>query len=122
MTNTKKILIFRKPFQSVDKDYIDNAVAGVNETVNELDGKSVKHIEVTDIKGLTNEQCEGLKPGDMVIKVTDTHKHSYRVSYKGETGMCLTYSDCENVETVAYDKTGDDWAWTSTDITPISNS
>lgn len=115
MTNTKKILIFRKPFQSVDKDYIDNAVA-------EVDEKSVKHIEVTDIKGLTNEQCEGLKPGDMVIKVTDTHKHSYRVSHKGETGMCLTYSDCENVETVAYDKTDDDWAWTSTDITPTSNS
>ena len=77
--------------------------------------------EVTDIKALSADLLEALRPGDIVVKVTDTHKHSYRVSYKGATGLCLTYTDCENVETVAYEKTDDTWAWDSTDVTHISD-
>lgn len=76
--------------------------------------------EVTDIKALSADLLEALRPGDIIVKITGTDKHSYRVSYKGATGLCLTYSDCENVETVAYEKTGDTWAWDSTDVTPIN--
>lgn len=75
--------------------------------------------EVTDIKALSADLLEALRPGDIVVKVTGTDKHSYHVSYKGATGLCLTYADCENVETVAYEKTGDAWAWDSTDVTHI---
>lgn len=79
-------------------------------------------IEVSNIKALTNAQCEALRAGDIVNKVDGTGKHSYRVSYKTTSGLCLTYSDCENVETVAYEKTNDNWAWDSTDVTPIGTA
>lgn len=76
-------------------------------------------LEVTDITALTKAQIEGLKAGDMVLKKDATGVHSYRVSYKSTTGLCLTYSDCENVETVAYEKSGSTWAYDSTDVTHI---
>lgn len=86
-----------------------------------LDAAPLK-IEVSNIKALTSAQCESLKPGDIVVKITGNDKHSYRVSYKGQTGLCLTYSDCENVETVAYEKENDAWAWDSTDVTNIGTA
>jgi hypothetical protein len=81
-----------------------------------------KILEVANIKGLTNAQCEALRAGDIVVKSDNTGKHAYKVSYKGSAGLCLTYADCENVETVAYEKSNDNWAWDSTDITPISTA
>lgn len=78
-------------------------------------------ITVTDITALTADQLEALRAGDVVIKHDGTGDHSYRVSFKGSTGLCLTYSDCENVETVAYEKTGDTWAYDSTDVTHIAS-
>ncbi len=86
----------------------------------EIDG-AAQIIEVNNIKALTNAQCEALRAGDIVVKVDGTGKHAYRVSFKNATGMCLTYADRENVETVAYDKANDDWAWTSTDVTSIAS-
>ena len=86
-----------------------------------LDSAPLK-IEVSNIKALTSAQCESLKPGDIVVKITGNDKHSYRVSYKGQTGLCLTYVDCENAETVAYEKDNDAWAWDSTDITAIGTA
>ena len=108
----KKILVFRKP-QGSD-------ITELNKKIDEVKDESVAHIEVSDIKALTQDQCELLRSGDIVNKVDETGKHSYRVSYKGATGMCLTYSDCENVETVAYEKTEGTWAWDSTDVTHIA--
>lgn len=110
----KKILVFRKPKGS--------DITELNKKIDEVKDESIAHIEVSDIKGLTDNQCELLRPGDIVVKKTGTDKHSYRVSYKGPTGLCLTYADCENVETVAYEKGEDGWAWDSTDITPISTT
>lgn len=78
-------------------------------------------ITVNDITAISGDQLEALRAGDVVIKHDGTGDHSYRVSYKGATGVCLTYSDCENVETVAYEKTGDTWAYDSTDVTHISS-
>ena len=101
--STREIIKFLKGFK--DTDILKDMVC--------------LRFEVADITAIDPEILEALRPGDMVIKITDTHKHSYRVSYKGATGLCLTYSDCENVETVAYEKTGDVWAYDSTDITHI---
>lgn len=75
---------------------------------------------VTDITKLTDEQCEGLECGDILVKNTGNQKHSYRVSYKQEnTGMCLTYCDASVVETVSYDYTEGHWVYNSTDSTTI---
>lgn len=88
---------------------------------NEITSAS-KILEVSNIKGLTNAQCEALRAGDIVVKVDGTGKHAYKVSFKTTTGLCMTYADCENVETVAYEKSGDNWAWDSTDVTGISTA
>lgn len=77
-------------------------------------------IIVEDITALTGDQLEALRCGDQVIKRDNSGDHCYTVSFKGATGRCLTYCDCENVETVAYEKTGDTWAYDSTDVTHIA--
>lgn len=68
-------------------------------------------IEVTDITKLTGEQLDGLEVGSKVAKKTGTAKHLYVVSYKDAEngGLCLTYTDAENVETVAYNHTASGW-------------
>lgn len=74
-------------------------------------------IEVSDITALTAEQLDALNVGDKVVKVTGTDKHLYVVTYKATTGggICLSYFDAVNTETVSYDRTGSGWAYNSTD-------
>lgn len=80
-------------------------------------------LEVEDITGLNNAQLNALNPGDRVIKLTGTAKHAYVVSYKDAEngGLCLTYCDAANVETVSYDHTESGWQYNSTDKTPIAS-
>jgi len=79
-------------------------------------------LEVADITALTDEQLDALKVGDKVAKKTGTAQHLYVVSYKDAEngGLCLTYTDASNVETVSYDHTESGWAYNSTDKTPIA--
>lgn len=79
-------------------------------------------LEVADITALTDEQLDALKVGDKVAKKTGTAQHLYVVSYKDAEngGLCLTYTDAANVETVSYDHTESGWAYNSTDKTPIA--
>lgn len=75
-------------------------------------------IEVEDITAMTKAQLDALNVGDKVVKVTGVQKHLYTVTYKGDgagQGICLTYFDALNTETVAYDRSGDDWVYNSTD-------
>ena len=75
-------------------------------------------IEVTDITALTKSQLDSLSVGDKVVKVTGKQKHLYLVTYKGEgegEGICLSYADASGIETVSYDRSGEDWAYNSTD-------
>lgn len=74
-------------------------------------------IEVADITKLTDEQLDSLNVGDKVVKVTGTDKHLYVVTYKATTGggICLSYFDAVNTETVSYDRTESGWAYNSTD-------
>lgn len=78
-------------------------------------------LEAKDITNLSLAQCNKLRSGDMVIKLTGNQQHSYRVSYKeNKVGMCLTYVDASVVETVSYDYTEGAWVYNSTDVTHIT--
>jgi hypothetical protein len=101
-----------------DKEVYD-FLKGVSEHGNLIELFACR-IVVTDITALTGDQLEALHCGDMVIKRDVTGDHCYIVSFKGATGLCLTYTDCENVETVAYEKTDNTWAYDSTDVTHIN--
>lgn len=88
------------------------------------DDKAKSTIVVTNIQALTTKQCNALNVGDQVIKKTGDQKHLYTVTYKEEKqGMCLSYIDAENAETVAYDWNGTSktWGYTDTTITPLAN-
>jgi hypothetical protein len=74
---------------------------------------------VANPESLTSAQCEALRIGDVVIKSDSTGSHAYKVSFKSSTGMCLTYSDAENVETIAYDKENGSWSKTDKTVTGI---
>ena len=76
---------------------------------------------ITDMTKLTDDQCNALECGDVVLKKTGNQYHSYRVSYKEKnTGMCLTYVDASCVETISYDYTGGHWVYNSTDHTTLT--
>lgn len=77
-------------------------------------------VEVENITTLTDAQLEALQPGNIVTKNDQTGKHTYFVTYKGAEGLCLTYVDCDNVETVAYTKTLSGWEYDDTTVTHIS--
>lgn len=79
-------------------------------------------IEVSDITALTGDQLDALSIGDKVVKITGTAGHLYTVTYKDAEngGLCLTYADAANVETVSYDHTESGWAYNSTDTTHIA--
>ena len=73
-------------------------------------------------ESLTSAQVKDLRIGDIVIKTDGGAKYSYRVTHKSATGMCLTYHDAENVETIAYDKENNEWSKTDKTITAISTA
>ena len=93
----------------------------LEDIIKQINTEGLKRIVVTDMEALTGEQIEALQAGDMVVKRDATGDHSYRVSYKGATGICLTYSDCENVETIAYEKVEGAWTYDSKDVTHIAS-
>lgn len=109
---------------TITADIADGAIseAKLDSALQNKIDNAVQIIDVNNIKALTNAQCEALRAGDIVNKVDGTGKHAYRVSFRTASGLCLTYSDCENIETVAYEKTNDDWAWDSTDVTAIGTA
>ncbi len=78
-------------------------------------------LEAKDITKLSLGQCNKLRSGDMVIKLTNNQQHRYVVSYKEDkVGMCLTYIDASVVETVSYDYVEGNWVYNSTDVTHIA--
>lgn len=97
---------------------IGGALAAI---LTELVGASLP-LEVDDITALTDEQLDALNVGDKVAKQTGTAQHLYVVTYKDAEngGLCLTYADAANVETVSYDHTESGWAYNSTDQTHIA--
>lgn len=83
--------------------------------------ENVKFI-VSNIKALTDAECNDLKVGDMVAKKTGDMYHNYIVTYKeDETGICLTYADASVVETQSYDYTAGHWVYNSEDKTTFAD-
>lgn len=82
---------------------------------------TAKREPVKSISAMTDAQIESLGCGDVVLKEDSTGQHAYIVSFRSKTGICLTYTDCENVETVSYDKTDSGWVYNSTDVTHIAS-
>ena len=87
---------------------------------NLLVGKGTIKTTVSNIKQMTNADIENLSCGDVVLKEDASGKHAYLVSFKSDTGLCLTYCDASCVETQSYDKVGDNWQYNSQDLTYIA--
>ena len=79
-------------------------------------------VKVADVKNIDGAIIEQLKCGDIVIKEDASGEHAYVVTFKSESGMCMTYTDASCVETQSYDKDGDDWVYNSEDksILPVN--
>ena len=79
-------------------------------------------IEVKNIKQLNDEQCNGLKVGDVVAKKTGKQYHLYLVTYKQDKhGLCLSYFDASCIETQSYDYTAGHWVYNSEDKTSFAD-
>ena len=79
-------------------------------------------IEVKNIKQLSDEECNGLKVGDIVAKKTGEQYHCYIVTFKQDKGgLCLSYFDASCIETQSYDYTEGHWVYNSEDKTDFSN-
>lgn len=102
-----------QPLKNMD----DNSTATVADDVAKV------LLKVIDIEALTTKQCNSLNVGDQVVKITGAQKHLYTVTYKEDKkGLCLSYIDAENAETVAYDynTTTKKWEFTDKTVTPLT--
>lgn len=72
-------------------------------------------LEVSDVKALSNSQIDLLRCGDYLVKKDASGEHAYKVTFKSDTGMCLTYHDASVVETQSYDKVDGNWVYNSED-------
>ena len=80
-----------------------------------------KRVFVEDVKNIDGEILSQLKCGDIVIKHDESGEHAYVVSFKSETGCCLTYADASCVETQSYDYVDDTgWVYNSQDLSFIN--
>ncbi len=75
-------------------------------------------VECEDVKALSNAQIDLLRCGDYLVKKDASGEHAYKVTYKSDTGMCLTYYDASVIETQSYDKIDGVWTYNSEDKTP----
>ena len=81
---------------------------------------SPKRVHTSNIKALPGELLEKLECGDVVVKHTiessvDLH-HTYFVTHKQATGICLSYFNAGYSETVSYDKVDGVWTFNSVDV------
>lgn len=74
-------------------------------------------LECEDIKALSNSQIDLLRCGDYLVKKDASGEHAYKVTFKSDTGMCLTYHDASVIETQSYDKVNGNWVYNSEDKT-----
>lgn len=111
----------KKEVEQIAKGVADES-ADVTDLQKEIRTK-VTFFEVSNITSIDKDILNEVKSGDVIVKKTGNQRHSYRVSYKENgQGICLTYSDASVVETVSYDKSGNDWVYNSTDKTNLFNN
>lgn len=75
-------------------------------------------LECDNVKTLSNSQIDLLRCGDYLVKKDASGEHAYKVTFKSETGMCLTYHDASVIETQSYDFVDGNWVYNSEDKTP----
>ena len=75
-------------------------------------------VECEDVKALSNAQIDLLRCGDYLVKKDASGEHAYKVTFKSDTGMCITYHDASVIETQSYDKIDGVWTYNSEDKTP----
>lgn len=77
-------------------------------------------IETDDIENISGVILDDLDCGDIVVKKTIEDgvelRHTYVVSHKQATGICMTYSACGYLETISYDKVDGVWTFNSKDV------
>ena len=74
-------------------------------------------VECEDVKALSNTQIDLLRCGDYLVKKDASGEHAYKVTFKSDTGMCITYHDASVIETQSYDKVDGNWVYNSEDKT-----
>ena len=74
-----------------------------------------KRVVVEDVKNIDGNILSTLQCGDVVIKHDESGEHSYIVTFKSDTGICLTYADASCVETQSYDLIDGEWVYNSED-------
>ena len=79
-----------------------------------------KRVFVEDVKNIDDNILSTLQCGDVVIKHDESGEHAYVVSFKSDTGICLTYADASCVETQSYDLVDDEWVYNSQDLSFIN--
>lgn len=72
-------------------------------------------VECNNVKTLSNSQIDLLRCGDYLVKKDASGEHAYKVTFKSDTGMCITYTDADCVETQSYDKIDGVWTYNSED-------
>ena len=75
---------------------------------------------VDNMEAISGELLDDLECGDIVVKHSveegkDLY-HTYMVSHKQATGICMTYSACGYLETISYDKVDGVWTFNSKDV------
>lgn len=72
-------------------------------------------VECDNVKTLSNSQIDLLRCGDYLVKKDASGEHAYKVTFKSDTGMCITYHDASVIETQSYDKVDGNWVYNSED-------
>lgn len=104
-----------------DEDPIDDWYIANNDAKYLFTTNNFVTFKVANVKNIDGEILSQLKCGDVIIKEDASGEHAYIVSYRGETGIYLTYTDASVVETQSYDLVDDAWVYNSEDKTDILN-
>ena len=95
-------------------------VEEVKEEIRKDKYNSPKRFYVDNIKAIPGELLEKLECGDVVVKHTIEESkdlyHTYFVTHKQATGICLSYFAAGYSETQSYDKVGGKWVYNSQDV------
>lgn len=102
-----------------DDDPIDDWYIATNDAKYLFTTNNFATFKVADVKNIDGEILSQLKCGNIIIKEDASGEHAYIVTYRGETGICLTYTDASVVETQSYDLVDDEWVYNSEDKTPL---
>ena len=112
---TLKIHVKFTQMLNENDDPIDDWYIATNDAKYLFTTNNFATFKVENVKNIDGEILSQLKCGDVVIKEDASGEHAYIVSYRGETGICLTYADASVVETQSYDLVDDEWVYNSED-------